>query len=443
MESQSQSPQSHSLNPSTAKISFHALPGFRDFYPDQHAARQYIFNHWREVARRFQFLEYDGPTLEPVDLYRKKSGGELGGQLFNFVDKGEREISLRPEMTPTIARMVISKARELKKPIKWFSIGSFYRFERPQRGRLREFSQLNCDLFGEESASADAEMIAFAVELFRSLGLTADDFVIRINDRNFWLEFLKKRGLDTDAVTQDFLSVIDKMERDSPETTESKLAKFQIQLKEVKEWMSRPALELGGKLGEIAQDLKIRGLTKYVHFDPGIVRGLAYYTGVVFEVFDRKKTHRALAGGGRFDDLLAKLSDGAVNLPAVGFAVGDVTLLDLLNELPHTASRIQDAVRAAQAPQLYVVIADENFRSQALSTIQTLRSAGWRVDFSLVPNKVGKQFQMAEQAGAPFAILFGSEWPNVKIKNLSQRSEEAVDHQALLAHLKTIFPTST
>ena len=172
-----------------------ALPGFRDFYPADAAARRYVFEKWREVARRYGFVEVDGPTLESVELYKKKSGGELVGQLFNFVDKGEREVALRPEMTPTLARMVAARDRDFKKPLKWFSVASFFRYEKQQKGRLREFTQLNCDLIGEASAAADAEMIALAIDLFRSFGLTADDFFIRVNDRNVWLEFLAGRGV--------------------------------------------------------------------------------------------------------------------------------------------------------------------------------------------------------------------------------------------------------
>ena len=171
------------------------LPGFRDFYPADCAARNHVFARWREVARRYGFQEVDGPTLEPVELYLKKSGGELAGQLFDFTDRGERRVALRPEMTPTVARMIAARDREFRKPVRWFSIAPFFRYEKPQKGRLREFTQLNCDLLGDGSPAADAEMIALVIDLMRGLGLTAQDFYVRVNDRNAWSDFLGTKGM--------------------------------------------------------------------------------------------------------------------------------------------------------------------------------------------------------------------------------------------------------
>lgn len=407
------------------------LPGFRDFYPADAAARQYLFAKWREVARRYGFAEVDGPTLEPIDLYRKKSGGELLGQLFNFTDKGEREVALRPEMTPTLARMIAAADKQYKKPLKWFSIANFFRYEKQQKGRLREFKQLNCDLVGEISPAADAEMIALAIDLMRAFGLTKDDFYVRINDRNVWLGFLAERGVAAERAPE-FLQIIDKLERDKPEATDAKLQPFNVTRPELDAFLARPASELGGSLAALETDLTARGLRDFVEFDPKIVRGLAYYTGVVFEVFDRAKKSRALAGGGRYDELIGLLSDGAVNLPALGFAVGDVTLLDLLRALPHTAAAI-----AATAPEIYVVIADEQHRPQALQLVGQLRTAGRSVDFPLTAQKVGKQFQTAETLGATHAVVVGSEWPQIKIKTLATREERTVPSEiaALLAAL--------
>src|ERR1700736_1462809 len=170
-----------------------ALPGFRDFLPADCAARNYIFSKWREVARRYAFAEWDGAVLEPTELYTKKSGNEIVGQLFNFVDKGEREVALRPELTPTLARVVAAHEREFKKPLKWFSIGQFFRYEKQQRGRLREHFQLNCDIIGESNFSADVELIALCIDILRAFGFTAEDFVIRISDREFWTDFLRQQ----------------------------------------------------------------------------------------------------------------------------------------------------------------------------------------------------------------------------------------------------------
>ena len=410
------------------------LPGFRDFYPADCAARNYVFERWREVARRYGFVEYDGPTLEAVELYRKKSGGELVGQLFDFTDKGEREVALRPEMTPTLARMVAARDRDFKKPLKWFSIAPFFRYEKQQKGRLREFYQLNCDLIGEGSPAADAEMLALAIDLMRACGLTKDDFFVRVNDRNVWLQFLAARGVAAERAPE-FLQIIDKIERERPEVTAAKLAPFGVDPAELDRFMVQPASALGGALVAVEADLHARGLGDYVTFDPRIVRGLAYYTGIVFEVFDRARKSRALAGGGRYDELIGLLSDGAVKHPTFGFAVGDVTLLDLLRALPHTAARLDAAVRSAGAPEIYVVVADEAFRAQALGLVGQLRDAGRRVDFPLTAQKVGKQFQAAEALGATHAAVVGQEWPMVKLKTLATREERTVsadDLQAIL-----------
>ena len=199
-----------------------SLPGFRDFFPSDCARRNYITGAWRRVARTFGFLEYDGPALESLDLYRKKnSGGEILGQLFAFTDKGGREVALRPEMTPTLARMLIAKAREYRKPIKWFSIAPFYRYEKQQSGRLREFLQLNCDLVGDASPEADAEMIALLIETMRAFGLTSEDIVVRVSDRRAWTQFLAGLGVTDESAAREVLGVIDKLEREPRESLEA------------------------------------------------------------------------------------------------------------------------------------------------------------------------------------------------------------------------------
>src|ERR1700682_5801897 len=190
------------------------LPGFRDFLPNECAARNYIFAKWREVARRYGFVEWDGPVLEPTELYKKKSGPEIVAQLFNFTDKGEREVAMRPEMTPTLARVVAAHEREFKKPLKWFSIPQCFRYEKQQRGRLREHFQLNCDIIGETSLEADIELIALNIDLLRGFGLTEKDFVVRVSDREFWTDFLQKQKLPTES-WEEVLQTIDKSGRDS------------------------------------------------------------------------------------------------------------------------------------------------------------------------------------------------------------------------------------
>lgn len=405
------------------------LPGFREFFPADFAARRYIFEHWRRVARSYAFVEFEGPTLESVDLYKKKSGGELVGQLFEFTDKGKREVALRPELTPTLARMIATRERDFKKPIKWFSVGSFFRYEKQQDGRLREFAQLNCDLFGDRSVAGEAEMIALAIDLFQAFGLTEKDFYVRINDRRVWEQFLAERGVGPDRF-EEFLQIIDKLEREREEANVAKLESFGIQLPELRAFLSKPA----PLLEPLAQELAGRGLNDFVRFDATIVRGLAYYTGVVFEVF--APAHgRALAGGGRYDDLIKTLSDGKVDLPAIGFAVGDVVLEKVLRATPHAADKLEAAVRADVAPQVYGVIADEARRGDAVKLFANLRNAGLRVDYPLAPMKVGKQFQLAEQAGARFAIVVGTEWPEFKLKTLATRDERLCSAAAFVLAL--------
>jgi len=410
------------------------LPGFRDFYPYEYAWRNYICEGWRNCARSFGFVEYDGPTLEATDLYRKKSGEELKTQLFRFFDPGERDICLRPEMTPTLARLVAARERDFKKPIKWFSIASFFRFEKPQKGRLREFFQVNCDLIGDSSAAADAELIALAVAMFRVFGLTENDFYVRVNNRTLWLDFIQKRGIPAERLTE-FLAIIDKIEREEQSATARKLADFNVTWDEVQAFLQTPAEAIPG-FEALAQELRWRGVAEMVKLDLTVVRGLDYYTGLVFEVFDRQRQNRALAGGGRYDNLINVISDGTVDLAAAGFAIGDVVLQNLLQELPHTRTKAENSL-AMNRPRAFVIIADESRRPEGLQLVAALRENKIVTDFSLQPIKVGKQFQMAESVAAQFAVVVGQEWPQVKLKNLQQREETMVSIEVLINLLKS------
>jgi histidyl-tRNA synthetase len=405
------------------------LPGFRDFLPNDCAARNYIFAKWREVARRYGFVEWDGPILEPTELYRKKSGDEIVGQLFNFTDKGEREVAMRPELTPTLARVVAAHEREFRKPLKWFSIPQCFRYEKQQRGRLREHFQLNCDIIGETTLESDVELIALCIDLLRAFGLDAEDVVVRVSDREFWIDFLRDQNVPEER-WQQMLEVIDKSERQKREKTGEQLGSLAPAVFEI--------LDGGGrseKLDRLVESLRQRGLEDFVAVDLRIVRGLAYYTGVVFEAFDRAGKLRAIAGGGRYDNLIAQLSDGAVSLPALGFAMGDVVLGELIRETPAASGRMERAIRSGQQLDVYVVMAKEERRTEALAQVQAMRDAGFRVDLPLSATKVGKQFQTAEQHGADVAVLFGDEWPQVKVKILASREEKLVPNEELLAHL--------
>ena len=398
------------------------LPGFRDFYPDDCARRNYILETWRTVARRYGFVEFDGPVLEPIELYKKKSGGELLGQLFDFTDKGERHVALRPEMTPTLARMVAARERDFKKPLKWFCVPQFFRYEKQQRGRLREFYQLNCDILGEPSPAADAELVAVVIDLLRGFGLGEKDFVVRLSSRTAWQEFFARAGGQPED-EYEFFQIVDKAERNPPEKTDAALAKFGLTAQQVLDFMRSKTAT--AELAPILADLTARGLG-----------GLAYYTGVVFEVFDRSKNERALAGGGRYDKLLSLMSDGKTDLPALGFGMGDVVLANLINDTPAAKAQLDAWLARERAADVYVVIAKEDRRPEALALVQRLRDAGQRTDFPLTAAKIGKQFQTAEQLGARIAVLIGDEWPQVKVKTLATREETLVAADAVLAFLQ-------
>jgi histidyl-tRNA synthetase len=414
-----------------------ALPGFRDFLPDQCATRNYIFTRWREVARRYGFVEWEGPVLEPTELYKKKSGAEIVDQLFNFTDKGEREVSLRPELTPTLARVVATHQREFKKPLKWFSIGQFFRYEKQQRGRLREHFQLNCDIIGEAELAADIELVALCIDILCAFGLTEKDFVVRISDRDFWTNFLREKNVSQDR-WDELLQAIDKSGREPREKTTEKLGELADPIFAL--------LKSGGKsakLDKLMGGLGIRGLGDFVAIDVGIVRGLAYYTGIVFEVFDRAGKFRAIAGGGRYDNLIQQLSDGAVSMPALGFAMGDVVLSEVIREIPRANEAMQKAIASERKIDIYVVIAKEERRANALAQIQQLRDRGYHVDYPLTTANVGRQFQAAEDAGASLAILFGDEWPQIKVKKLATREESLIAHDALLDSVAKFFNVSS
>ena len=326
------------------------LPGFRDLFPGDFARRNYLVGRWRETARRYGFVEFDGPTLESAELYRKKnSGGEILGQLYEFTDKGDRAVALRPEVTPTLARMIAARHRDFPKPMRWFNIGTCFRYERQQRGRLREFLQFNCDLVGDASPAADAEMIALLIDLLRSFGLGSQDFAIRLSDRSAWHDFLARHGVEKERVGE-FLTIVDRMEKMPAEKTIELLAPFGIPLEVLRDFIAKAEIPA---IAPLLADLEARGLREYVRPDLGVVRGLAYYTGVVFEAFALQGNLRAIAGGGRYDRLLSDLSDGSADLPAVGFGVGDAVLLELLNETPAAKALEEEALKADAPLQIY------------------------------------------------------------------------------------------
>ncbi|MBL9216424.1 MAG: histidine--tRNA ligase [Opitutaceae bacterium] len=416
--------------------SFQSLPGFRDFYPEDFFRRQHIFRVWRQSATAFGFQEYDAPVLEPLELYTTKSGDEIEGQLFSFKDKGDREVSLRPEMTPTVCRMVGSRAGALKRPIKWFSIAEFYRYERAQKGRLRAFNQFNADIFGEAGPEAEIELIALLIQCLSGFGLAKDDFLIRLSDRDLWFFYLEALGFN-DSQARGVLGAIDRYEKMGDgafkaytdvhgpleDSRKQKILGF-LQIKGLADLEAALAPfgseKLAARLADwrrVLEGLAAMGLAEFVSVDLAVVRGLAYYTGFVFEAFDRKGDLRALAGGGRYNDLVKKL--GGPDLPAVGFAIGDVTtglLLEQRGLMPAFAA----------APDVYVVIGGPAERRAALADIQALRAAGVRVEYPFKDSAFGKQFKAAAESGARLALIYGGDElarGAVKLRNLADRSE--------------------
>ena len=404
-----------------AKPTFQSLPGFRDFRPEDCAVRNYLFAKFREVARRYGFLEYETPLVEATELYLKKSGGELGTQLFRFEDQGGRDVTLRPEVTASLGRLLTACQRDYPKPLRWFEIGQCFRYEKPQAGRTREFYQFNVDLIGEPSAAADAELIALSIELMRELGFQKGDFVIRLSDRNYWQKYADSKGL-SEAQAAELLQIVDKIEREKEEKLSASLAPLGLTLAEVQEAIQSPSA-LSENLNTVLSNLEARGMRDDVEIDLSIVRGLAYYTGVVFEIFDAKKSMRAVAGGGRYDSLLSSLSDGKVDLPAVGFAIGDVVIRDLIEKTPHALEKMETSLAAESACDLFLVLADPSQEAKLLALASELRQSGLAVSYSLSATKFAKQFKAAEQAKAPLALVIGSEFPEASLKLIATREE--------------------
>jgi histidyl-tRNA synthetase len=422
-----------------------ALPGFRDFYPADLTLRAHILHTWRAVASRYGFEEYDGPPLEPLELYTAKSGAEIVGQLYHFTDKGGRDVALRPEMTPTLARMVAARANGLKKPIRWFAVPQLFRYERQQRGRLREHFQLNCDLIGEPGPLADAELIALAVDVMRAFGLGPGDIKVRLSDRRVLRALLLASGV-TDQQLPAALQVVDKIERAERRALAEPLAAAGMPAGTIDGVFATAALrglaaveaalahapggeETGRPLRRVVEALGAMGLGEFVEVDLTIVRGLAYYTGTVFELFDAGRTLRAICGGGRYDGLLEAL--GGVDLPAIGFGMGDVVLAELLRErglVPADVSSID----------VFVAAISEQDVPEVLALAHELRDAGLRVEYALTTQAVGKQLRLADARNARAALVIGPDdraRGQVMLKDLRGEGQEPVDRSQVVERL--------
>ena len=412
--------------------------GTRDFYPEDMRLRNWLFQKFHASSLSHGFEEYDSPIIEHEELYTRKQGEEITQQLYNFEDKGGRKISLRPEMTPSLARMVMARSGALPLPIKWYSIPQCWRYERTQRGRGREHYQWNVDIWGMEGIEADAELLSVMVHMFTSVGLTHDDVVVRVSSRKVLEEVLGSLGIEGDSFTKTCV-IVDKMDKLPADTVSAQLSELGIsdssiatiqsvlgltELSELKRMLS-PGSPAVVELERLFQLLDSYGISEWTTFDASIVRGLAYYTGPVFEAHDKAGELRAICGGGRYDKLIGTL--GGRDLPATGFGFGDMVIMELLSEkrlLPDISNRVSDVVFSM----------DESLREAAMRVSSKLRSTGRTVDLVLEPKRMKWVFKHAERTGAErLVMLMPDEWSSgrVKIKDLETGDEMDVDFETL------------
>ena len=412
--------------------------GTRDFYPEDMRLRNWLFDNFDDAALLHGFEEYDAPVLEHEDLYTRKQGEEITKQLYNFQDKGDRKVALRPEMTPSLARMVMARAGALPMPIKWYSIPQCWRYERTQRGRGREHYQWNVDIWGTNEISADAELISILVTFFKRVGLTEEDLVIRMSSRKVLEEVLGSLGITGDTFTQTCI-IVDKMDKLPADTVSQQLADLGLEanaigtiqstlgikdMESLREVLGEDS-EAVSELTNLFSALDSYGISEWVEFDASIVRGLAYYTGPVFEAHDRAGELRAICGGGRYDKLLSTL--GGKDLPATGFGFGDMVIMELLAEkglVPELTSGNDDIV-ISLSPEL---------RNAAMSVASSLRSAGRAVDLVLEDKRLKWAFKHAERSGAQrLVMVMPDEWKagKVRIKDLETGEETNVDVESL------------
>ena len=412
--------------------------GTRDFYPEDMRLRNWLFDNFDDAALLHGFQEYDAPVLESEELYTRKQGEEITQQLYNFKDKGDRKVALRPEMTPSLARMVMSRAGVLPMPIKWYSIPQCWRYERTQRGRGREHYQWNVDIWGTDEISADAELISVLVTFFRSVGLTEEDLVIKMSSRKVLEEVLGSLGLEGDIFAKTCI-IVDKMDKLPADVVSEQLGDLGLEKSAIQTIQSTLAIkdmnsleETLGKesaavteLTSLFSALEAYGISGWIEFDASIVRGLAYYTGPVFEAHDRAGELRAICGGGRYDKLLSTL--GGKDLPATGFGFGDMVIMELLEEkglVPELIGGVDDVV-ISLSPEL---------RNAAMSVATSLRNTGKSVDLVLEDKRLKWAFKHAERSGAQrLVMVMPDEWKEgkVKIKDLESGEEIEVSVDSL------------
>ncbi len=425
------------------KLSTEAYKGVRDFYPEDMAVQNQIFNIWKSVAEKYGYQEYNASVLEPADLYRAKSGEEIvNDQTYTFTDRGDREVTLRPEITPTVARMVAARKRELGYPLRWYSIPNLFRYEQPQRGRIREFWQLNVDIFGVDSLQAEIETIQMAYEITKAYGLSDENFEIRVSNRKV-LNYITQTlfGLDFER-SQKLLKLTDKKNKipadvftataegilgDVPEGKKIKQFLTLLNSQNFEEFtqnLQQSTEEHEGikEIRQVLQALEKLGITN-ARFDQTLVRGSDYYTGIIFEVFDKNPLNRrSVFGGGRYDDLLDLF--GGEKVPAVGFGAGDVIARDLLETYGKLAK-----LESTFPADIYICLMSKEVAEYAQDVAQALRAKGTRVALDYSFRKIGDQIKNANKVHIPNIICIGEEevkTGNLKIKNLESGKEESL-----------------
>lgn len=422
------------------------VKGTRDFYPSQMAVRNFITDGWKAVSRRNGFVEYDGPIFEYLQMYQIKSGDEIVEQLFHLTDRGGRDLAIRPEITPTLARMVNQQVNALPRPIKWFSVPRLCRAERPQKGRLREFFQWNIDILGTDDVLADAEVVFCALDYLRSVGLTRKDVVAKISSRKLLASLLLHLGIPKDKL-ETLYPILDKKAKLPPEVFEKMLAEAVgspamtatiLRLLDthsaddiaaiVPDMAATPTAQAAlSELQQIFDHLKSMGVAEYCRFDMSIVRGLAYYTGMVFEVHDAVGDLRAVCGGGRYDNLLRDF--GGPSLPATGMGMGDCVLEILLRE----RGLLTDE-SFKRKTDYFVACADASLMPKTLEIVARLRSGGAAVEFSYKTGNLGKQLKLADACGAQKGLILGSEYlteNKIVCKDMTAGTQTLVTEESL------------
>ena len=421
------------------KATIHSVKGTRDFYPEEMAVRAWLYDTVRRVSETFGYQEYDAPFLESIELYAAKSGEELvKEQSFVFPDRGGDLITLRPELTPSLARLVAQRQRQLVYPLRWWSWGPFWRYERPQKGRAREFFQWNIDLIGPDSPEADAELVAIAVTFFQQVGITPQQVNILVNDRRLMNAQFQHLEIQPE-LRPEVLKLIDRREKLSSSEWDAYAGETGLSAQQIEGLKARLAdSELWRQSPELQRffaAIAALGVSDYVRFAPHIIRGLLYYTGTVFEAWDVAGEFRSLFGGGRYDNLVSDV--GGDPLPAVGFAMGDMVMTLILQKFGCLPKDI-----SASPAQVLVTVFDESLLPASLALAAQLRQAGLKVASYPEQAKLAKQIKYADRMGMRLALILGPDEQStgmVNIKDLSTQSQQSLPLSDAAAAIRRIL----